>query len=316
MSSIGRVATAEPGSPVELDDTWVAAVLPKRGARSHKGSHGRLVCVAGSLDYAGAALLAGSAALRIGTGLVALAVPADIQPLFAGRIPELITLGLPDEPDAALSMIDRRQPTAVVVGPGLGEEEVQAALVEALIGDERRPLVLDGGALNLLARSGDWPGRCRAMAVLTPHPGEFARLTGEPVGDDDADRLRRAVQAADRFGQVVVLKGARTIIAAPDGRAGRAPFENPALAMAGTGDVLAGTIGGLLAQGLDPYGAACAGVYLHGAAGQRLSEQLGDSGLLASELPLEIARARSQLARRAGSGATVGFNRRPANGDR
>ncbi len=311
MSSIDRVARAEPGSPVELEDTWVASLLPDRAARSHKGNHGRLVCVAGSLDYVGAALLAGSAAVRMGTGLVALAVPAEIQPVVAGRVPELITIGLPGDPDVALSMIDERQPTALVVGPGLGEMDAQAALVEALIGDQRRPLVLDGGALNLLARSGDWPSRCRAKAVLTPHPGEFARLTREAVGDDNSERVARAVEAANRFGQVVVLKGARTVIASPDGRVCRAPFENAALATAGTGDVLAGVIGGLLAQGLDPYDAACVGVFLHGAAGQRLSERLGDSGLLASELPLEIALARAQLARRRGSSATVGFGRRP-----
>jgi NAD(P)H-hydrate epimerase len=189
--------------------------------------------------------------------------------------------------------------------------DAQAALVEALIGDQRRPLVLDGGALNLLARNGDWPSRCQAKAVLTPHPGEFARLTREAVGDDNSERVARAVEAANRFGQVVVLKGARTVIASPDGRVGMASFENAALATAGTGDVLAGVIGGLLAQGLDPYDAACVGVFLHGAAGQRLSERLGDSGLLASELPLEIALARAQLARRRGSSATVGFGRRP-----
>jgi ADP-dependent NAD(P)H-hydrate dehydratase / NAD(P)H-hydrate epimerase len=172
-------------------------------------------------------------------------------------------------------------------------------------------LVLDGGALNILARSGDWWERVRAAAVLTPHPGEFARLDGTAVGDEDSERLERCIAAARRTGQVVVLKGARTVVAAPNGRIARAPFQNPALASAGTGDVLAGAIGGLLAQGFEPFEAACLGVYLHGAAGERVADRLGDSGLLASDLPLEMAVVRGQLARRRrGHGAAVGFGRR------
>jgi NAD(P)H-hydrate epimerase len=172
--------------------------------------------------------------------------------------------------------------------------------------------VLDGGALNLLAAERAWaaaaePGRF----VLTPHPGEFGRLTGRDVADDDGERAARCAEAARDFGQVVVLKGAHTVICAPDGRAAVAPFENPALASAGTGDVLAGTIGGLLAQGLAPFDAACLGVYLHGAAAERVRERLGDAGLLASDLPLEIALVRRQLAAlRDRRGAPVGFTPR------
>ena len=149
-------------------------------------------------------------------------------------------------------------------------------------------------------------------AVLTPHPGEFARLTGASVADDDGERAARALEAAEQFGQVVVLKGAGTVIAAPDGRLARAPFVNAALASAGTGDVLAGTVAALLAQGVAPFEAACGGVYLHGSAAARISDRLGVSGLLASDLPLEIAYARHRLARlrdRPGSGR-VGFTRR------
>jgi ADP-dependent NAD(P)H-hydrate dehydratase / NAD(P)H-hydrate epimerase len=316
-SSTGRAARAEarllPAGDIallELDDERAARLLPDRSARSHKGSHGRLVCLAGSPDYAGAALLAGLAAARLGTGLVALAVPRALQPVVVGRVPELVTIGLPDDAEAAAALIEARQPTALLVGPGLGEDEGQAALLDRLIA-RTDPMVIDGGGLNLLARSGEWWQRARGHAVLTPHPGEFARLDGSAVGDDDRERLERCTAAAQRWGQVVVLKGARTVVAAPDGQAARVPFQNAALASAGTGDVLAGAIGGLLAQGVAPFEAACLGVYLHGAAGERIAERLGDSGLLASDLPLEMALARAQLARRRrGQATAVGFGRR------
>jgi ADP-dependent NAD(P)H-hydrate dehydratase / NAD(P)H-hydrate epimerase len=287
-------------SAPELDEARAAQLLPHRWRRAHKGTHGRLVCVAGSLDYAGAALLCGLGAARLGTGLVTLAVPADLQPIFAGRVPELTTLGLDADADTALDQIDARSPAAIVVGPGLAEGEAQAALVSRLL-VRGGQLVLDGGALNLLARSGEWWSDARATCVLTPHPGEFARLDGRPVGDADDERAARAAAAAARFGQVVVLKGARTVVGAADGRLAVAPFENPALAVAGTGDVLAGAIGGLMAQGLEPFDAACLGVFLHGAAADRLARRLGDSGLLASDLPLEMALVRRDLAARAGA---------------
>jgi hydroxyethylthiazole kinase-like uncharacterized protein yjeF len=297
--------------PLLLDDAACARLLPDRTARAHKGSHGTLACVCGSLDYAGAALLCGMAAARVGAGLVALAVPAALQPLLAGRVPELVTLGLPEDAAAAVAAIEARRPSALVVGCGLAEDEPRARLVEALTREGSWPAVVDGGALNLLARAGDWWSSVRPGLVLTPHPGEFARLTGQPMGDDDAQRAASAAEAAARFGQVVVLKGARTVIAAPDGRLARAPFENPALASAGTGDVLAGAIGGLLAQGVEPYEASCLGVYLQGCAGERIAERIGDSGLLASDLPLEMAHVRHQLQRRKGGrGAEVGFGRR------
>jgi ADP-dependent NAD(P)H-hydrate dehydratase / NAD(P)H-hydrate epimerase len=294
-----------------LDDARAAALVPAREPGAHKGSHGTLVCVCGSLDYAGAALLCGLAAARVGTGLVALAVPASLQPIVAGRIPELVTLGLADEPAAALAVIEARHPTALVVGSGLAEDEPRAALVRTLLERGEWPAVLDGGALNLIAAAaGAWLQRS-GRHVMTPHPGEFARLTGSAVGAGQPERIERAIEAARRFGQVVVLKGARTVIAAPDGRCATAPFENPALASAGTGDVLAGAIGGLLAQGLAPFEAACLGTYLHGAAGERVAERLGNAGLLASDLPLEMAAARHQLQRRRdGQGSAVGFGRR------
>lgn len=310
-------SAAEPDGPQVLDDAACAAWLPIRALRGHKGSNGRLLCVCGSLDYAGAALLTAAAAVRAGTGLVTLAIPASLQPLFAGRVPEVVTMGLPEKAGdidylAAASAMSSHEATALVVGPGLRESEGYGRAIAMLLAEDGPPLVLDGGALNLLARAGEWWLAAKRRLVLTPHPGEFERLTGSGVSDEDTERATRAAEAAARFGQVVVLKGASTVIADPAGRLARAPFENPALSSAGTGDVLAGTIGALLAQGVAPFEAAALGVYLHGSAADRIRERLGDAGLAASDLPYEIAHVRGRLARlrdRPGAGK-VGFARR------
>ncbi|CAN5744639.1 hypothetical protein BH24CHL5_BH24CHL5_06480 [soil metagenome] len=276
-------------------------MLPLRDATSHKGTHGTLVCLAGSLEYAGAALLCGLAGARGGAGLVALAVPVSIQPVVAGRVPELITVGLPlaadgdIEPVGAQAAIEARSAEAMVIGPGLHESAGNAALVAGLVASPGGPAVVDGGALNLLARRTEWWPAVRRALVLTPHPGELQRLTGAPPDATGDQRQRHARDAAERFGHVVVLKGAGTLIASPDGRMALSPFANAALASAGSGDVLAGLIGSLLAQGVAPFEAACLGVYLHGRAGERLSERLGDAGLIASDLPFEAAVARREL---------------------
>lgn len=290
-------------SAVTLDRAAAAKLVPVRDPEGHKGTFGTLICVAGSLEYAGAALLCASAAARGGAGLVALAVPRSLQPVVAGRVPEAITIPLPETPDGkdivgglASQALDTVSHEALVIGPGLGETEGNRTLLLQLLGRSGRPMVIDGGGLNLLARSGEWWHGARRDCVVTPHPGEFARLTGSPVGTSDEERLEGCAGAAERFGQVVVLKGAHTVIASPDGRLVVAPFANAALATAGSGDVLAGLIGALVAQGMTPFDAACLGVYLHGEAGQRISARLGDAGLIASDLPIEIALARRDLA--------------------
>lgn len=300
-----------------LDDESCARMLPVRDPNSHKGTHGKLICLSGSAEYAGAALLCVSAATRGGAGLVALAVPGSLVPLFAGRVLEVVTVALPEtepgeaEPIGALAEILGQQPDALVVGPGLRESEGNGRLVAGLLnqpppdpdaaaGVHVAPIVLDGGALNLLSRGGEWWPGVRRACVLTPHPTEFARLTGIAVGRSDQERAERCSAAAAEFGQVVVLKGARTVIGAPDGRLAVAPFANAALATAGTGDVLAGLIGALLAQRVAPFDAARLGVYLHGRAAERISQRLGDAGLVASDLPYEIALARHELSALAG----------------
>jgi NAD(P)H-hydrate epimerase len=317
-----------PDGVPRLDEDAALALLPERPARGHKGSFGKLLVIAGSLDYAGAALLVCRAAGRAGAGLVTLAVPETLQPLFAAKVVEATTMALPEDdveeidPEPAFARILDHEHDALVVGPGLRPGLSTAELVRELIdggGEERAPAVLDAEALRSLASMDAWWDGDRRAAVLTPHAGEFARLrVGSGVApdadgdlvDDDAARVAAAKDAAATWRQVVVLKGARTVIAAPDGEVAMAPFENPALATGGTGDVLAGTIGALLAQGLAPFGAARLAVYLHGTAAEALRERFGDAGLLASDLPDQIAVARRRLAviaERRSSSKRLGF---------
>jgi hydroxyethylthiazole kinase-like uncharacterized protein yjeF len=327
-------ATAPPVEGAEiLDDTIASALLPVRDKRGHKGAFGKLLVLAGSLDYAGAALLGCRAAGRAGAGLVTLAVPESLQPLFAAKVVEATTMALPEDdveeidPEPALARILDHDHDAIVIGPGLRPGLATAELVRMLLttGDDAgaAPIVLDAEALRSLATLENWWEGDRRPSVLTPHAGEFARLRAgsgrdpEEDGDlagDDAARATATRDAATTWHQVVVLKGAKTVIAAPDGRVAVAPFENPALASGGTGDVLAGTIGSLLAQHLAPYDAARLGVYLHGLAGDTVRERLGDAGLLASDLADPIALARKRLAgiaERRKAGGRLGFGARP-----
>jgi NAD(P)H-hydrate epimerase len=321
------------GETQTLDDAIAATLLPARDKRGHKGAFGKLLVIAGSLDYAGAALLVCRAAGRAGAGLVTLAVPESLQPLFAAKVVEATTMALPEDdveevdPEPSLARILDHEHDAIVVGPGLRPGLATAELVRMLLatGDDgtASPILLDAEALRSLATMEDWWTGDRRPGVLTPHAGEFARLRAgsgrEPADDgdltgDDAARSAAARDAAATWNQVVVLKGARTVIAAPDGAVAVAPFENPALASGGTGDVLAGVIGSLLAQGLAPYDAARLGVYLHGLAGDTVKERLGDSGLLASDLPDPVAVARKRLAaiaERQKTGSRLGFGARP-----
>lgn len=324
----GRTMAVVPGATA-LDDDLAAGLLPARPERGHKGMFGKLLVLAGSLDYAGAALLVCRAAGRAGAGLVTLAVPESLQPLFAAKVVEATTMGLPEDdveevdPERALGRILDHDHDAIVVGPGLRPGLATTELISALLAVPEEPApvpaVVDAEALRSLASLDAWWEGVTRRAVLTPHVGEFRRLRAaggiDPDADgdllaDDAARARAAASAAQVWGQVVVLKGARTVIAEPGGSIAVAPFENPALASGGTGDVLSGTIGALLAQGVEPFAAARLGVYLHGLAGEAVRQRIGDAGLLASDLPDELAFARRRLALLAGrrsAGRRLGF---------
>jgi len=278
------------------DEALVCARLPARQRDAHKGTFGRVLVIGGCSEYLGAPALAARAAYRVGAGLVALAVPDAVKPSAAVTCPEAIFLTLP-ESSAALAPPSHASiaqwlalatgESAVLLGPGLGQAAPTVAFLDALLGSLAaglRGLVCDADALNLLARIPAWWSRVPAQTVLTPHPGEMARLTQRSASEIQGDRIECALQYAEAWGHIVVLKGAHTVIAAPGRRGVVLPFANPALATAGSGDVLAGCIAGFMAQGLSPFDAAVCGAYVHAAAGERWRAQHGNAGLLAGEL--------------------------------
>ena len=303
----GEVVIADIGLPPEWADplplqrstaSQVRGFLPARPATAHKGSFGRVLVVAGSLRYVGAAYLSATAAARAGAGLVTLALPASIHPIVAAKATECTFLPLPDEaghltPDA-LGPIKQALPRyrALLVGCGLGDNPKTYEIVRELVGELNRAansprLVLDADGINALAglELGD---ALPTHTILTPHAGELGRLLGQPSAAVDANRLQLAPQCAADWGVVMLAKGAPSIAAAPDGTTYINPHRNPALATAGTGDVLAGIIAGLLAQAVSPQEAAVAGAFIHGETGERVRSRLGASGLLASDLLSEI----------------------------
>ena len=293
--SIGLPEGVDYGLPLDLVDASLTGnLLPPRPADGHKGSFGNVLVVGGHRQYVGAPVLAASAAYRMGAGLVNLAAPESVSRIAAVQLIEQVHTPLAETPDggasagaagAAREVLNAA--SAAVVGPGMGADESSAAFLRALLLTEPAvptPVVLDADALNILANVYGWPSMLAVPTVLTPHPGEMGRLLGRPAHEVQADRKAAAMSSAEQWGQVVVLKGAHTVVAAPDGRVALSPFANPALATAGSGDVLAGIIGGLLAQGMERYDAAVAGVYLHGAAAERWSAVNGSGGMLASDL--------------------------------
>jgi NAD(P)H-hydrate epimerase len=286
--------------------------------------------VAGSMSYTGAAILAGQAALRSGAGLVTMAPPQVIHPILASRLAEATYVPLPHAegaiaPEAARLLYARMDDVdALLIGPGLTQAAPTVAFVKELLsgkagtaqravgfrpsgGDKSPteestqalpPLILDADALNILADQETWWRLLPPNCILTPHPGEMARLAKSSVKEVQARRLEIAAEMAAHWGQIILLKGAHTIIAAPDGRMMVMPFANPALAKGGSGDVLAGLITGLRAQGLGAFEAASAGAYLHGLAGELARENLGTAAVIAGDLigylPLALRELRGE----------------------
>jgi NAD(P)H-hydrate epimerase len=304
------------------DDELVEDVLPARPADSHKGTFGTALIVAGSINYTGAALLAGRAAYRIGTGLVQMAVPGPVHAALAGHFPEATWILLPQEmgviADSAADVLVKNleRATAVLIGPGLGAENTTGDFLENLLQGKHTirkpggrigfvqntesaaaekaavlpPLLIDADGLRHLAKLKDWPTLLSAGTILTPHPGEMAALTGLDKDDIQKDRLGIALKYAAEWKHVVVLKGAFTIVAAPDGRSTTIPVATSALAHAGTGDVLAGLIAGLRAQGVEAYEAAVAGAWIHAEAGLYAAEKVGsEASVLAGDVLEAVA---------------------------
>jgi len=367
-AAVGHLAMADIGTdpalaqeiPVELATAeMVASLLPARPPDAHKGTFGKALIVAGSVNCTGAAYLAAAGAARAGAGLVTVALPRPLHPILASRLVEATWLLLPHDmgvinPDAIRILEGAMEGyNALLLGPGLTQEKETVRFVHEflkreflrrdaapyhsgapigfLVGEgnqhpEKRqaagppwpPLVIDADALNALAQDNSWPGwLAGTRAILTPHAGEMARLLHLTADEIQAQRWAHAKEAAQAWKQVVVLKGAYTAIALPDGRLVISPFANPALATAGSGDVLAGLVAGLLAQGLSPVDAAVAGTYVHGLAGEWTRRQIGDAGALAGDLlphlP-EVLRTLHLLRENPVAGSRPGANQSPKTG--
>ena len=270
-----------------------------------------MIC-AGSASYVGAAFLAGSAATHAGAGLVTLALARTIYPIVASALHETTFIRLPDESgtlipeDAEVLTAALADYDALLIGPGFGRHPKTIEFVHRLLNvtlaphasagvaseAKQSPLVIDADALFALSHSSDWwkhlPPNC---AILTPHPGEMAMLCRWSREEVQADRIGVAKKFAAQWQQIVVLKGAHTVVASPDGHVTLLPFATPALATAGTGDVLAGTIAAMLAQKLEPFNAAVVGAYVHGLAGQMAEKEIGQAGVVAGDLIPRLPRA-------------------------
>lgn len=326
--STGRIIIGDIGFPSDLQDqieheveenqelclitsSWVRRHLPPRPITGHKGTFGKLIVLSGSENYLGAPYLCTAAGMRAGAGLVTLAAPQNIINVVATKLTENTFLVLPEvqTPTAATeaSKILREQVTGgkyrvMLFGPGLGNSEGKAALVKDILewgqqeSFEWPRLVIDADGLNLLAKIPEWWKKLPANNILTPHPGELGTLCNQTLDQVEADRVKSALEAARQFNQVVILKGAYTVVAAPDGRVKINPAGNAALATAGSGDVLAGITAGLLTQLIknkeaDTFDVACLGVYLHSMAGELIRRDFGDMGPLAGDLLMAIPQA-------------------------
>jgi NAD(P)H-hydrate epimerase len=288
--------------------TAAERLLPRRTA-THKGTYGHLLILAGSEGKTGAAILAGKAALRSGCGLVTLAVPAELNPIFETVLPEAMTVPLPNSAkafsaadyDLLLELLADKD--ALVMGPGMGTDPDTGQLVRRLYRELSLPILVDADALNLLAEEANCLTKNNGARILTPHPGEMSRLSGEPVANIQADRLRAAAwltEPAERAPQheiITVLKGAGTVVSSTSGDWAINSSGNHGMATGGMGDVLAGLVGGLLAQGYSPWNAAGLGVYLHGLAADLLAEECA-YGFTASEVAAALPKAVMRLSSR------------------
>lgn len=295
---VGRLTVHDIGIPQESKDTvefageyvteeMVCSWLPEMKLESHKGDNGKILLLCGSRGYTGAAALAARGALRTGTGLVYLGVPDAVYPILAAKLDEPVVFPLPSNgngrfgrmavPDIQDNLQDK---DAVLIGPGIGRCYDTEAIVDAVLENAKCPMVLDADGINVLQGHIDRLDRAAAPVVLTPHEGEFRRLGGELSGG----RMAGAKALAEKTGAVVVLKGYRTITAAPDGRIYVNSTGNPGMATGGSGDVLSGILTCLLGQGMEPAEAAAAAVWLHGRAGDLAAKKLGMRSMLPSDI--------------------------------
>ncbi|NQU41662.1 NAD(P)H-hydrate dehydratase [bacterium] len=304
----GEIVVADIGFPDDLSESDeirlhllteddVISALPFRPLDGHKGTFGSLLVLAGSAGMSGAAYLTIATALRSGCGMVFAALPAEIERIVAARIVEAVKVPIEGSGGSHLTHqcweeLERffGKVNAIALGPGIGTHPDTARLVDELVCVES-PMVIDADGLNCLEEKALYLTERKAPTILTPHPGEMARLLGISVEEVQADRIETARRLAREAEVVVVLKGAGTVVASADGRAWINPTGNDGMAKGGSGDVLTGLIGGLLAQGCPALEAACAGVYIHGVAGDLAAVEIGTRGMVAGDIVARIPEA-------------------------
>jgi len=275
----------------ELSQAGVAALLPPRNPEDHKGTYGHVLILAGSRGMTGAAKLTALAAARSGTGLVTLGVPHPVGDVVASGLLEIMTVLLPSTDSESIALDGMRRALrlaeerdAAVLGPGIGTHPNTRSFVQEFVSRCTVPLVLDADGINALGSATLALGEREAPTVVTPHPGEMARLTEASVAEIQANREDAALRFAKSFNTVVVLKGHRTVVAAPNGTVAVNPTGNHGMATGGTGDLLAGLLGGFLAQGCAPFDGACLAVYLHGLAGDLAAEAKTPRAMIAGDV--------------------------------
>lgn len=311
---VGELLVADLGVPSDiikamsasklLTEDEIAKLLPRRGKDIHKKACGKVFVLAGSVGMTGAAYLTSQAAIKSGAGLVTLGMPTSLNQIMEVKLTEVMTLPLPETEAQSLDVggLNRILESAkgfdvVALGPGLSLKGTTPDLVRELVAKIEKPLVLDADGLNALAGKANLLAKRMFPAIITPHPGELGRLLGIDTDEVQSDRLKLAKKAAKDWGCIVVLKGADTVIS--DGtQTAINPTGNPGMASAGTGDVLTGMIAGLWAQGLEAFGAACVGVYLHGLAGDEAADDLTEYCLTAVDLIKYLPRALKAVRKR------------------
>lgn len=299
---VGELEVADIGYPPEfskrdelrghlMEERDFKGLLPKRKRDSHKGTYGKVLVIAGSLKYRGAANLAAFASLRVGAGLAVLALPKTLCLKNSRKPDEVIQLPLPETEDFTISrnaleiaLKEAEDSKAVVIGPGLSQNPETREFVLSFLSENRVPTVLDADGLNACSSDPEFLGTTPCPLVLTPHPGELSRLLKAKNQEIQEDRIRFALKGAKEFSSILVLKGFRTVIADPTGNFFVNPTGNPGMASGGMGDVLAGMIGGLISQGLSPLDAAKLGVFAHGLSGDLVAQKKGERGMVASDL--------------------------------
>ncbi|MEW5768170.1 MAG: NAD(P)H-hydrate dehydratase [bacterium] len=317
-TKVGQLYLAEIGFPPPLlkdaalkfhllEEEEIASLMPRRAVWAHKGDCGRVLVIAGSVGMTGAACLSSQAALKIGAGLITLGVPESLNPICEIKLTEVMTRPLAQTEKGTLSLRAYSQledllskASSIILGPGLGRHPETTRLVEKIIREVEAPIVLDADGLNAISADPDILRASRAEVIITPHPGEASRIITKDIAEINADRPGTAAYLAQNYQVVAVLKGAPTVIASPEGNIYLNPTGNPGLASGGTGDVLTGMIGGLLAQGLPPLDAARAGVYLHGLSADLAIVEKSIPGLSATDLISYLPQTLSRMTKISG----------------